>query len=128
MSSGILGPNDSFAGVGQSSLVDMSVFRAPDGLKEMMINNANGKLGIADLGYRGEADLLSTPSSHDHASVRKFKSRALARHEKFNGQLKNFGCLSERFRHGIEKHQMCFEGVTVICQYQLENGSPLNVV
>ena len=107
---------------------DISVFRAANGLKAKMVAESAGKLGIANLGYRGEADLLTTPNSHDDAAVRQFKSRVLARHEKFNGQLKNFGCLSERFRHGILKHQMCFEAVTVICQYQLENGTPLNAV
>jgi len=62
------------------------------------------------------------------------KGRALARHEKFNGQLKNFACLSEHFRHGndgaqmFDKHKMCFEALAVICQHQLENGSPLVVV
>jgi len=107
---------------------DISVFRSLDGLKEKMTTVANGKLGIADLGYRGEAATLTTPNSHDDSAVREFKSRVLARHEKFNGQVKNFGCLSERFRHCIVKHQMCFDSIVVICQHQLENGSPLNVV
>lgn len=87
-----------------------------------------GKIGIADKGYRGESELLTMSSSLDAPEVREFKSRALARHEKFNGQLKNFGCLSEQFRHGLERHQMCFQAVTVICQCQLENGSPLMAV
>mgnify|MGYP007080194443 CR=1 FL=1 len=106
---------------------DVSIFRSA--LKA----NMKG-MGIADKGYRGEAALLSIPTSHDTEQVREFKSRALARHEKFNGQLKNFAALSEKFRHGlekdqmVEKHQSCFEAVTVICQCQLENGSPLVVV
>jgi len=102
---------------------DVSVFRAA--LNQRM---GNGKLGIADKGYRGEGDLLAVPTSHDTPDVREFKSRALARHEKFNGQLKNFGCLSNQFRHDLSKHQPCFEAVAVICQYQLENGSPLITV
>ena len=53
------------------------------------------------------------------------QSRARARHETFNGRIKNFGCLDDRFRHGMEKHKICFEAVCVIVQYQLENGSPL---
>ena len=101
---------------------DVSIFRSA--LKQRMA----GKLGIADKGYRGEAVLLAASSSLDTPEVREFKSRALARHEKFNGQMKNFGCLSEQFRHGLEKHKMCFEAVGVICQCQLENGSPLMVV
>jgi len=103
---------------------DVSIFRAA--LKAKM--TAGKELGLADKGCRGEAALLAMASSQDSTEAREFKSRALARHEKFNGQLKNFGCLSEQFRHGIEKHKMCFEAVAVICQHQLENGSPLMVV
>jgi len=106
---------------------DMSVFRARNGLKEKMVATNSG-FGIADLGCRGEPELLRTPNSHDVPLVRELKSRALARHEKFNGQLKNFSCLSETFRHGLEMHQVCFDSVVVICQCELENGSPLNVV
>jgi len=102
---------------------DVSIFRSA--LKNRM---NPGELGIADKGYRGEAERLTVQTSSDAPEVREFKSRALARHEKFNAQLKNFGCLSEQFRHGIEKHQMCFQAVAVTCQHQLENGSPLMVV
>ena len=105
---------------------DVSIFRSA--LKQKM---HAGQLGIANKGYRGEATLLAIPSSHDMDEVREFKGRALARHEKFNGQLKNFGCVSGQFRHhceGFEKHQMCFEAIAVVCQHQLENGSPLVVV
>jgi len=108
---------------------DVSIFRSA--LKNKM---PHGKLGIADKGCRGELALLSLPNSHDVEEVRELKGRALARHEKFNGQLKNFAILSGKFRHGLEKdqmlekHQMAFEAVTVICQHQLENGSPLIAV
>ena len=57
--------------------------------------------------------------------LRKFKSRAWQLDESFNGRIKNFKCMEERFRHGVIKHQILFEVVCVICQYQLENGSPL---
>ena len=105
---------------------DISIFRSA--LKGKM---SAGQLGVADKGCRGECALLSMPNSSDTAEVREFKGRALARHEKFNGQIKNFGCLSGQFRHhqdGFEKHQLCFEAVVVICQHQLENGSPSMVV
>ena len=102
---------------------NLSVFRA--GLKAKM---GNGKLGIADKGHRGEGAHLTMAMSIDSQEVREFKSRALARHEKFNGQVKNFGCMSEQFRHGLEKHKMCFEATVVICQHELENGSPLMAV
>jgi len=102
---------------------DVSIFRA--GLKQKF---EVGKLGVADKGYRGETKMLCLPNSHDTPEVREFKGRALARQENVNSMLKNFGCLSNQFRHGIEKHQVCFQAVAVICQFQIENGSPLLVL
>jgi hypothetical protein len=87
-----------------------------------------GKKAVVDLGYKGEALLpkVSKGNSHDSDEVRKLKGRARARHESFNGRLKNFRVLSQRFRHkDMAKHKICFEAVTVICIYQMENGSPL---
>lgn len=101
---------------------DLLVFRKPQGLKSKI---PTGKKIIADNGYRGEDAIISTPNAHDPAEVRKFKSRARARHESFNSRIKNFRCLDVRFRHGAEKHKIVFEAICVICQYQLENGSPL---
>jgi DDE superfamily endonuclease len=80
---------------------------------------------IVDKGYKNADPKLCKPSSHDSKEMREFKSRARARHESFNGRIKIFHCLSQRFRHGVGKHQHCFEAVCVICQYQLECGSPL---
>jgi hypothetical protein len=100
---------------------DINVFR-DKGLKERI---PAGKRIIGDNGYRNEYAIISTPNSHDPADLRKFKSRARARHESFNARIKNFKCLSESFRHGVGKHKVVFEAVCVICQYQLEHGSPL---
>ena len=103
---------------------DITLFRSDNGLKTMI---PEGKRVIADRGYtsRRETAVLSTPNSSDPAEVRKFKSRARARHESFNAKLKNFKVLAECFRHNIDDHKMVFEAICVICQYQLENGSPL---
>jgi hypothetical protein len=84
----------------------------------------NGSKAIADKAYRGSAK-ATTSSSTDPPELRKFKSRARARQESLWRRLKRFECLSDRFRHPIEKHQICFEAVCVIVQYQFENGSPL---
>jgi hypothetical protein len=101
---------------------DIVVFRE-GGLKEKI---PLGMKCIADNGYRGEKQLISTPAnSLDAAGVKELKRRARARHESFNGRLKNFRCLDVRFRHNIDKHKTAFEAVAVICQYQLENGAPL---
>lgn len=106
---------------------DITVFRdrLKQKMKETRERSGGKQRGIGDRGYRGERDLLSTPSSQDSEEVRDFKGRALSRHETFNGRIKNFDCMCERFRHSIQKHQQCFDAVVVICQLQLENGSPL---
>ena len=57
--------------------------------------------------------------------VKSFKRRARARHETFNGRLKNFKILAERFRHGVPKHKAVFEAICVIVQYDMENGHPM---
>ena len=84
-----------------------------------------GKKAIGDGGYYGHQAAISTPNVADPRNVGKFKSRALKRHEKFNGMIKCFDCLKGRFRHSIERFSCCFEAVCVICQYQMENGKPL---
>lgn len=94
------------------------------GLKEKL--KTTGKKGIADGGYTGHPNQLSTPNNrHDDKNVKTFKSRALKRHEKFNGMTKEFDCLSDRFRHSKDRFRDCFEAICVICQYQLENGHAL---
>jgi hypothetical protein len=47
------------------------------------------------------------------------------KHEKFNSMTKRLGCLSGRFRHGVEHYVTCSEAICVICQYQLEDDMPL---
>ena len=108
--------NDPF----KASKYDITIFRSA--LKAKI---PKGKLVIADLGYRGEKKIIAVPNSHDVAEVRDFKGRARARQESFNKKIKNYKVLSEKFRHGVEKHQMCFQACVVLAQYQLENGSPL---
>jgi hypothetical protein len=95
---------------------------------KLMAKIPAGKRVIADKGYRGEPAIISTPNPHDPPDVRHFNSRTRARHESFNARIKNFSCLEERFRHGIDKHRICFKAICVIVQYQLENGSPLLIV
>jgi hypothetical protein len=108
----------------KASQHDLTIFRTANGLKEMI---PEGRRVIADNGYASsqERNTISTPNSHDPRDVRKFKSRARARHESFNAKIKNFRSLAEQFRHGVTNHKIVFEAVCVICQYQLENGSPL---
>lgn len=101
---------------------DLRVFKRY-GLKQKL--TAENKRAIADGGYQGYPKLLSTPNSQDSKEVKKFKSRALKRHETFNGMTKRFECLSGCFRHGIDRFATMFEAICVICQFQLEHGHPL---
>jgi hypothetical protein len=86
-----------------------------------------GKRVLGDSGYDSkiDSDIVTTKRVQDSQVVRKFKRRALSRHEKFNSRLKTFACLSTVSRHSEDVHKSTFEAVAVICQYQLELGSPL---
>jgi DDE superfamily endonuclease len=100
---------------------DIVIFR--EGLKGKI---AQGKRVIADRGYvtsRDDEKMLSTPDALDSKELNNFKSRARLRHETFNGRLKFFHCLSDTFRHDLDKHKLAFEAVCVIVQYQMDNGS-----
>jgi hypothetical protein len=96
---------------------DSRIFKR-EGLKTKL--NQCGKKAIGDAGYVGHQKECCTPNSHDSRAVRKFKSRALKRHEKFNGYTKVFGILHQRFRHSVPRFTLAFEAVCVICQYQLD--------
>jgi hypothetical protein len=99
---------------------DVSIFK--EGLIALI---PDGKMAIADNGYVGVKDIIATPNRHDEPAVRKFKGRARARQESFNVRIKNYKVLATNFRQGEDKHEIVFEATCVICQYQLENGSPL---
>jgi DDE superfamily endonuclease len=110
---------------------DAKIFRTfglHDKLKQL------GKKAIADEGYRGFPRTISTHNSLDTPLVREFKTRARQRHEGYNGMLKNFQVLSDRFRcktnakegyTAAERLQMCFEAVNVLVQYKMELTDPL---
>ena len=99
----------------------LSNFRS--GLMDKMA--PGGEVGIADKEYQGEPKFLETLSSNDRETLKMFKRRACARQQKFNARIKCFGSLSREFdgEDGFDKHQLCFEAVVVICQYQLETGT-----
>jgi hypothetical protein len=72
-----------------------------------------GKKVVADRMYKDQVSSIRNPQ--DTAEVRKFKRRARSRHESFDGRLKNFKVLTEKFRNGHEKHKAFFETVCVLC-------------
>jgi hypothetical protein len=89
-----------------AGLNDQTVFQKPEGLKAKLA--ATGKRAIGDGGYNGHPNQINAPNAHDSKAVKRFKGRALKRHEKFNGYTKNFGCLKGRFRHSVDRFACCF--------------------
>ena len=81
---------------------DVKIF-IQKGLKQKLLEV--GKRGIGDGGYNGHQRAVSTPNAHDSKPVKKFKGRALKRHETFNGLIKEFDCLDGRFRHSVKRFQ-----------------------
>jgi hypothetical protein len=59
-------------------------------LAGLKVKISSGHRVFADNGYKGRALAVSTPNSRDPNVLCKFKSRARARHESFNGHIKNF--------------------------------------
>jgi hypothetical protein len=86
---------------------------------------AIGKNALGDRIYNGHNDVCSTFTAFDEDIGKTFKSRGQMRHEQFNGMLKGFGCLYQRFRHVDARFKTCFEAVSVIWQYRMEHGEPL---
>jgi DDE superfamily endonuclease len=103
---------------------DKTIFVKAGGLKEAL-RDAHVK-AIGDKFYNGHPNEVSCFNAYDSEDVREFKRRALLRHEKFNGLLKQFAVLDTRYRHlSPEKFASCFEAVVVICQYRIELECPL---
>jgi DDE superfamily endonuclease len=122
----IVGPN-------KCAKHDMDVFRQ-ETKQEMKTSMPPGKMLIADSIFKpgkkpehqDEIGMFALPSSADPDELRRFKSRARARHESFNGRLKHFAFLRDGYRGvDIDKHGSAFKAICVIVQYQMDNGSPI---
>lgn len=106
-----------------AGMSDLQVFRA--GLKQKI---PEGKRLIADQGYVAEPKFFSTRNPLDTPEVKELKKRAKARHETFNGRLKDWVILSQRFRctrDPFQKHKTVFEACCVLTQYDVEDSHPL---
>ena len=111
----------------RASTHDLTIYQQPQGLKSKI---PPGKRVIADRGYAGEDTAgsfttLAIRNEFDSAQVRAFKRRVRGRHESFNARLKNYKILSERFRHGVDRHASVFHAVCVCCIYDMEDDHPL---
>ena len=81
----------------------------------------------ADDGYVGEApQKVKCPASFTNPEeTLQMQKRVRARHETVNKRFKQWGCLSQRFRHDAGKHGDAFRCVAVITQLSLKMGEPL---
>lgn len=81
----------------------------------------------ADDGYIGEAPVhTKTPNMFTRKKEKlEMQARVRNRHETVNKRFKQWGCLNQRFRHGVEQHSACFRAVAVLTQLSLEFGEPL---
>ena len=108
------------SGPHRGAMHDKTVYCQPNGLQSMI---PEGKLVIADGGYKRTGAAIPNPK--DPKPMRRFKSRCRLRYATLNGRLKKFAILDQTFRHSLDKHQSAFEAVSVIIQYQMDNGSEL---
>ena len=74
---------------------DKTIFGFPGGLKELLAQE--GVKAIGDKFYNGHQNEVCTFNAQDSDEVKKFKSRALKRHECFNSLLKQYAVLDGRF-------------------------------
>jgi hypothetical protein len=81
----------------------------------------------ADDGYVGESPrYVKCPKSFTNPlETRKMQQDVRSRQETINARLKDWGCLSQRFRHNLVKHSNCFRSVAVITQLSIESGEEL---
>ena len=80
----------------------------------------------ADEGYCGHPDKIKCPGNDANpAENRAMQGRVRARHETLNGRLKNWGILSQVFRHHIMMHGDVFRACAVVTQLTIEDGEPL---
>ena len=100
------------------SYVDITIFRI-GGLKKLLLNC--GEKTEADLGYRGEPDVIELP--HEGRPEQFFEKAAVrSRHENVNAKIKKWQCMNVPFRHDINLHGVFFRAVCTVIQLQMNRG------
>ena len=90
----------------------------------MRLELAPGEKVVADRGYRGDSKIC-TPDDWKDAAHKKAMSNARARQETVNGRLKNWGCLTQNFRHDRNRHHLVTKAALVMTQLSISTGNPL---
>lgn len=89
-----------------------------------------GAKAIGDSGYDGEPDKVLVSKPGQSKELREFIARAKNREETLHSRFKSWNILSNRFRHGhgteerTALHGTVMKAITVITQYDYENGRP----
>ena len=83
---------------------------------------SQGEKVVTDNGYRGERYFIFPFS---RLEPREYINKIMARHETINKRIRHFKVLSERFRHHLDRHPICFHAVLNITQLMIESGEPL---
>jgi len=109
----------------KSGKSELQIFR--DGMKKKL---PAGKRVVVDRGVKCDANaeelgIFSYPNEADSKELAKFKSRARQRQESFHGRLRKFAIMNDIFRHGMDKHGLAVNAVSVIVQMEINNGSVL---
>jgi hypothetical protein len=83
----------------------------------------SGERVEADKGYIGYPDKIKCPQNVGNPAEKwAMQGRVMARHETLNGRLKNWGILSQVYRHDIMRHGEVFRACAVVTQLTIENG------
>jgi hypothetical protein len=85
----------------------------------LMTELEEGEKVLADDGYRGRERYVTIANRFELNQVKK---NIKARQEQINSRLKNWGCLSNVFRHRVDQHFAVFHAVAVITQLEIELG------
>ena len=98
---------------------DITIFRM--GLKQKL--EKAGEKCEADAGYKGEINTIRTPDVFISSKDMRAKARARARHETVNGRVKEFKCISEKYRHvSVKKHEKFFRSAVALTQILFNLG------
>ena len=73
---------------------------------------------LADGGYQDAGNKFDTPTGLHNVGQR-MRSLCRARHETINGRIKKFAVTSTKFRHHLQKHQVCFHAIMVMTQIDI---------
>lgn len=99
---------------------DLRIFR-----QKLIHKLEHGEMIEANKGYRGEPLHARTPVDYLNIRERRRKCRARARQETVNRRFKQFGILSQRYRHDLRTHRIVFEAIVVLTQMDFNNGNRL---